>query len=81
MFSNKKPQVVSPPIPQQLAVTQPQVTELTIAKKMTACRFYRDPLRAKIIFNTSYEKLDLSTYVLVDSTLFSLILLPKILIL
>ena len=51
--------------------------ELTIAKKMAACLFYRDPLRAKIIFNTSYEKFELSTYVLADNTLFSLILMPQ----
>ena len=39
---------------------------------MAACRFCLDPLRAKIIFNTSYEKFDLSTYVLVDNTLFNI---------
>ena len=50
--------------------------ELTIAKKIAACLFYRDPLRAKIIFNTSYEKFDLSTHVLADNTFFSLILMP-----
>ena len=37
---------------------------------MMACRFYRDPLRAEIIFNTT------TTYVVVDNTLFSPILMP-----
>ena len=41
---------------------------LTIAIKIAACRFYRDPLRAQISFNTSYEKFDLSTYVLINNT-------------
>ena len=39
-----------------LSNSQPQ---LTIAKKMAACRFYCDPLRAKISFSISYEKFDL----------------------
>ena len=37
------------------------------SKKMAACRFYRDPLQAYIIFNNSHEKFDLSIYVLVDN--------------
>ena len=28
-------------------------SELTLAKKMAACRFYRDPLRAYIEFDTT----------------------------
>ena len=50
--------------------------QLTIAKKMTACRFYRDPLRVQITSNGGCEKFDLSTYVLVNNTPFSLILMP-----
>ena len=40
---------------------------------MAACRFYRDPLRAQIGFNTSDEKFDLSTYVMLNNTLLMLI--------
>ena len=40
--------------------------QLTIANNMEACQFYRVSLRAKISFNTSYEKFDLSTYVSMD---------------
>ena len=35
---------------------------------MAACRFYSDTLVSKIIINTSYEKVDLLTYVLVYDT-------------
>ena len=54
------------------------VTEWLIKKRIDykvidqSKKRYRDPLRAYIIFNTSYEKFDLSSYALVpDNTLLS----------
>ena len=37
-------------VPKKVTLEIILLLQLTISKKMVACRFYRDPLRAKIIF-------------------------------
>ena len=53
-----------------------KLSQLTIAKKMACQNFTMTFFASLNYINTSYEKFDLSTYVLVDNTLLSLILMP-----